>query len=1064
MTQRATPDTPEPGRMRLDKWLWAARFFKTRGAAAEAIDGGRAQVNGERVKRAKLVAPGDRIRIRHGPFEHLLTIRALSERRGPAKEAALLYEEDPVSKRAREDLARQLRAMPAAFHDGKGRPTKKQRRDIERLRRPLALLALLALPAIAVAQDPAAPLPTDPLVTVGTLPNGVRYFVRRNGRPERRLELRLVIQAGSVLEDDDQLGLAHFVEHMAFNGTRHFAKQDLVNYLESIGMRFGPDLNAYTSFDETVYILQVPTDSANIVRQAFRILEDWAHGVAFDSAEIERERGVVIEEWRAGRGSGARIRDQQLPVILKGSRYAERLPIGTTDVLERFSHSALRRFYRDWYRPELMAVVAVGDLDPDSAAALIRAHFAGIPPVDRPRERPEYPVPDHAEPLFAVASDPEATTSNVTVYFKQPLRAIETAGAYRRQVVEQLFLSMLNARLYERSQEADPPFIGAGAGQGRFVGPKEAFTTGATVAEGGVLRGLDAVLTEIERVSRFGFTPVELERAKARRLRGLERSYDERDKTDSWIYADEYVRHVVDAEPIPGIAAELELHRAFLPGVTLDDVNGLGRAWITTANRVVVASGPTKDDVPLPTAEALAEVFGTVIAKDITAYADTLGSVPLVAERPSGSPIMTERRIDEIGVIEWTLANGVRVVLKPTDFKADEIVMQAVSPGGTSLAPDEEAVSADRATMIVSVSGAGAFSDVELGKVLAGKVARATPFIGDEQEGFSGNASPRDLETLFQLVYLYATAARRDSSAFASLNARLTAFVQNRNKSPEAAFGDTLLVTLAQGHPRGRPMTPALIAEADLDEALAFYRDRFADFGDFTFFFVGNLDLEVMRPLVETWLGGLPSAGRQESWRDVGMRPPTGVVRKTVRKGLEPKARTQFVFTGPFADSRENRHAMRSLRDAMQIRLREVLREDMGGVYGVGVGASSDIVPDTTFQVTIGFGTDPAKLDELVAAVFAEVRALQAEGPSDSVVQKVKETQRRSLETSLRENRYWLGQLVAAHRYGSDPHDILTYERLIASLTADDIRRAAQLYLPLDNYVQVTLVPEVPTP
>ena len=1050
--------------MRLDKWLWAARFFKTRALAAEAIDGGRVQVNGERVKRARLVAPGDGLRIRQGPFEHRLTIRALSERRGPAKAAVLLYEEDAVSRRAREQLALQMRALPVTFHDGKGRPTKKQRRDIEKLKRPLVLLFLLALPVTATAQDLAAPLPVDPQVTVGTLPNGIRYFVRRNGRPEQRVELRLVVEAGSVLEDDDQLGLAHFVEHMAFNGTRRFAKQDLVNYLESIGMRFGPDLNAYTSFDETVYMLQVPTDSADIVRQAFRILEDWAHGVAFDSAEIERERGVVIEEWRQGRGAGARIRDQQLPVILRGSRYAERLPIGTTDVLEGFAHDALRRFYRDWYRPDLMTVVAVGDLDPDTAVALIRAHFGGIPAAPGPRARPTYPVPDHAEPLFTVASDPEQTTSNVAVYFKQPLRVIETVGAYRRQVIEQLFLAMLNARLYERSQEADPPFIGAGSGQGRFVGPKEAFTMGATVAEGGILRGLEAVLTEAERVGRFGFTQVELDRTKARRLRGLERSYDERANTDSWIYADEYVRHVVGREPIPGIAAELDLHRQFLPEVTLDDVNGLGRVWITTVNRVVVASGPAKDDVPLPTSEALAGVFADVLAKDVTAYADTLGSVPLVATRPTPSPVVSERRIEEIGVTEWTLGNGVRVVLKPTDFKADEIVMRAVSPGGTSLATDEDAVSADRATMIVSVSGAGAFSDVELGKVLAGKVARATPFIGDEEEGFSGNASPRDLETMLQLVYLYATAARRDSAAFASLNARLTAFVENRSQSPEAAFGDTLLVTLAQGHPRGRPMTPQLVAEADLDVALAFYRDRFADLGDFTFFFVGNVDPAVLRPLVETWLGGLPSAGRKETWRDIGMRPPTGIVRKVVRRGLEPKARTQFVFTGPFTDSREHRHAMRSMRDALQIRLREVLREDMGGVYGVGVGASSSIIPDTTFQVTIGFGADPARLDELVEAVVAEIRALQTAGPSDSVLQKVKESQRRSLETSMRENRYWLGQLVAAQRYGTDPRNLLSYEELISALSADDIRRAAQLYIRLDNYVQVTLMPEAPSP
>lgn len=1054
----------DPSHMRLDKWLWAARLFKTRALSAEAIEGGRVQVNGERVKRSKLVTPGDRLRVRHGPYEHLLTIRGLAERRGPAREAVMLYEEDPVSKRAREQLALQMRSLPTDFHSGKGRPTKKQRRDIEKFRDPLILLALLALPASLPAQDRDALLPVAPQVTTGTLANGIRYFVRQNSRPEHRVELRLVIQAGSVLEDDDQLGLAHFVEHMAFNGTRNFAKQELVNYLESIGMRFGPDLNAYTSFDETIYMLQVPTDTASILRQAFQILEDWAHGVAFDSVEIERERGVVIEEWRLGRGAGARMRDQQLPVILQGSRYADRLPIGHKDVLETFPHDALRRFYHDWYRPDLMAVIAVGDLEPDSIVALIEEHFARIPARADGRPRPTFPVPDHAEPLFTIASDPEATSSNVSVYFKQPLRPIETVGAYRQQVIEQLFLAMLNERLYERSQEADPPFIGAGAGQGRFVGPKEAFTMGAGVAEGGILRGLHTVLTEAERVERFGFTEVELERAKARRLRGLERSYDERDKTDSWIYADEYVRHVVEREPIPGIEAELELHRQFLPGVTLDDVNGLGRAWITEANRVVVASAPEKQGLELPTAAALAAVFAEVRGTDITAYTDTLGSVPLVAVRPTPAPVVAEREIPEIGVTEWTLGNGVRVVLKPTDFKADQILMQAVSPGGTSLAPDEQVVSADRATMIVSVSGAGPFSDVDLGKLLAGKVARASPYVGDEAEGFSGSASPRDLETMFELIYLYGTQARRDTAAFASLQARLTSFVQNRSQSPEAAFGDTLMVTLTQGHPRGRPLTTELVNAADLDIALDFYRDRFADFGDFTFFFVGNLDLAAMRPLVETYLGGLPSAGRTETWRDTGMRPPTGVIRKTVQRGLEPKARTQFVFTGPFQDSRENRHAMRSLQEALQIRLREVLREDMGGVYGVGIGASSSIIPDTAYQVTIGFGADPTRMDELVEALFAEIRLLQTEGPSDSVVQKVKEAQRRSRETSLRENRYWLSQLMAAERYGVDPRSILTYEELVSALTAEDIRRAAQWYLRLDNYVQVTLLPETPTP
>jgi len=1057
-------DRDPPTRMRLDKWLWAARLFKTRALAAAAIDGGRVQVNGERVKRAKVVGVGDELRVRQGPLEYRLYIRALAERRGPAREAAMLFEEDPVAKRERETRALQVRALSAAFHEGKGRPTKKQRRDLDRFKRSLVLLVLLALPSAALAQDLKAPLPVDPSVVTGTLPNGLQYFVRENRRPEQRAELRLVVRAGSVLEDDDQLGLAHFVEHMAFNGTTHFAKQDLVNYLESIGMRFGPDLNAYTNFDQTVYMLQVPTDTAEILHQAFQILEDWAHGVTFDSAEIERERGVVIEEWRAGRGAGARIRDQQLPVILQGSHYADRLPIGNREVLEHFPPEALRRFYRDWYRPDLMAVVAVGDFAADSIVALIREHFAGIANPPSPRPRPTFDVPDHAEPLFTVATDPEASSSNVAVYFKQPLRPMETIGAYRQQVIEGLFLAMLNERLYERSQDADPPFVNAGAGQGRFVGPKEAFTMGANVQEGGILRGLDAVLTEAERVARFGFTAPELERAKARRLRGLERSFDERDKTNSWIYADQYVSHVVDEDPMLGIGAQLEMHRQFLPGITLDDVNALARAWISEHNRVVVASGPDKAGVATPTVAELAAVFREVTEKPITAYADTLGTVPLLAVPPTPSPIVRETRMDEIGVIRWTLANGVQVVLKPTDFKADQILMRATSPGGTSLAPDSVAVSADRAGMVVNVSGAGPFSDVDLGKLLAGKVARAQPFIGDEEEGFSGSASPKDLETMFQLIYLYGTQPRRDSAAFASMQSRLMSFAQSRAQVPEAAFSDTLLVTITQHHPRVRPLTPELVNTAKLDEALDVYRDRFKDFGDFTFYFVGNVDTAALRPLVETYLGGLPSTGRHETWRDLGIRPPTGVVRKTVYRGVEPKARTQFVFTGPFEQTQKNRHVLRSMGEALQIRLREVLREDMGGVYGVGVGASSTVIPDTACQVTIGFGADPARLDELVDAVFKEIRALQSTGPADSVVQKVKEAQRRSRETNLRENGYWLSQLVTSDQWGLDPRNLLTYDTLIDQLTAEDIREAARRYIRLDNYVQVTLMPEAPKP
>lgn len=1046
--------------MRLDKWLWAARLYRTRALAAAAADGGKVEVNGRGAKRARDIAPGDEIRLKKGPFEYRLHVRALSERRGPAREAAALYEEDPAVRQARDRLAAQLRATPTAFHAGKGKPSKKQRRELARFKRKLALLPLLLLPASLPAQQ--APIPVDTAIRSGRLPNGIRYFIRANTRPENRAELRLVVEAGSVLEDADQLGLAHFTEHMAFNGTERFARQQLVNYLESIGMRLGPDLNAYTSFDETVYMLQVPTDTAAVVETAVRILADWAHGVTFDSAEVEKERGVVIEEWRLGRGAAARIRDQQFPVLFEGSRYAERLPIGRRDVLETFDHAALRRFYATWYRPDLMTVIAVGDFTPERIEALIRREFAAIPPAapDAP-PRPRFEVPDRTEPAFAVATDPEATSSSVAVLFLQPPREHTTVAAFRQQIVERLFLRMLNARLFERAQEADPPFLGAGAGQGRFIGAKEFFQMGAGVRAGGIARGLAALLTEAERVQRHGFTAGELERARAQLLRGMERAWEEREKTESRVYAAELIRHVLAGEPVPGVDWELARYREFLPTVTLDEVDRLAGAWITDYNRVVLADAPARDDAGVPAVDSLERVFTAAVAGPVAAYEDALTDAPLVAAPPAPSPVVADSSIPDVGFTIWTLGNGVRVILKPTDFKADEILFRASSPGGYSLASEDEWVSAYYADWILSASGAGPFSAVDLQKQLAGKAISVGPMILELEEGFSGSASPRDLETALQVLYLYFTAPRRDSAAFAATRQRLFAMYEDRSASPDAAFFDTLRVTLSQYHPRYLPPSTEQLDALSLDQALAFYRDRYADASDFTFIFVGNFTPDSIRPLIERWVGGLPAHGREETWRDLGVDPPTGVIRKTVRRGLEDKGRTQIVFTGPWDDSREARHDLRSLGEALQLRLRDVLREDLGGTYGVGVSATSSIRPDAEYAVRVSFGADPARLDELTAVVFDEIRAFQEAGPADSIVRKVQEAQRRSRETALRENRYWLGQIWASLEYDVDWANFLTgYERLIDGLTAETLRDAARRWLRTDNYVQVSLVPE----
>ncbi|UCC73010.1 MAG: insulinase family protein [Gemmatimonadota bacterium] len=933
------------------------------------------------------------------------------------------------------------------------------------MKRPLLalLIALVAaFPAAAQqpALDPESPLPVDRAVTVGTLPSGLRYYIRENREPRARAELRLVVKAGSILEEEDQRGLAHFIEHMAFNGTEHFEKQELVDYLERIGMRFGPELNAYTSFDETVYMLTVPTDSAELVATAFQILEDWAHGQVFDHDEIDKERGVIVEEWRLGRGAASRIRDKQFPILFQGSRYAERLPIGVPEVIETFEYETLKRFYRDWYRPDLMAVVAVGDFEAATVEQLIHRHFAGTPMPDSAPERPTYPIPDHDETLFAIATDPEATFNSVAVYWKQPAREDGTLGAYRQSIVESLYNRMLNVRLFELTQEAEPPFLGASSGQGRFIGAKEVYVLGAGVEDNGHERGLEALLTEARRVARHGFTETELEREKLELLRWLEQLYSEREKTESSAYAAEYVRAFLYDEPIPGIVYEFETHQGLLPGVQLDEVNRLAREWITDRSRVILVDGPEKEGVGVPTEEELLAVFAAAGAAELAAYVDAATDEPLVPHLPEPAEIVEIEEIEEIGVQRWTLANGVLVLLKPTDFKDDEILFNGSSPGGISLASDDQYVAATTAATVVSLGGVGEFSLVDMQKKLAGKVVRVSPSIGSLFEAIGGRASPTDVETMFQLIYLYFTAPRCDSTAYLSFKSRLQAFLANREADPQAAFADTLNATLTQSHFRTRPPSTGLYDEMDLDVSYDFFRDRFADASDFVFVFVGNFDPDSLRPLIQTYIGGLPSIGRAETWRDEGVRYPGGVIRKTVHKGMEPRSQTQIVFTGPFEWTRDNRYAMRALGNVLRIRLREVLREDMGGTYGVSASGAGSRDPTQDYQFGIGFGTAPERLDEMVGAVFQEIDSLQTVGPTQEDIDKVKEMQRRQYEVDLRENDFWLGQLVAAERYGTDPRNILTYEELIDGLTVDVVRDAALRYLRTDNYVQVSLYPD----
>jgi zinc protease len=905
-----------------------------------------------------------------------------------------------------------------------------------------------------------SPIPLDSSVTTGRLDNGLKYYIQVNRKPEKRAEIRLAVNAGSVLEDDDQVGLAHFTEHMAFNGTAHFPKQELVYFLESIGMSFGPEINAYTNFDETVYMLEVPTDTAGVLDKAFLILEDWARGIRFDPAEIQKERGVVIEEWRLGRGAEARMQDKQYPVLFKGSRYADRLPIGKKEILETFKPEALKRFYGDWYRPDLMAVVAVGDFDLNKTEDMIRAHFGNLPASSHAKERKVFPVPDHKETLFSVESDPEATGSEIDLYFLGPLLPDKTLADYRRIVIENLYDTMMNQRLYELTKRPDPPFLYALSGKGRFVRSKGVYYLGAGVKDNGIERGLKTLLTEVERVRRYGFIPSEFDRAKSEVLRGLEKAFSERGKTESRKYASELVRNAMTGEPDPGVGWEFETTKKIMPDIRLEEINRLPAEWMTDSNRVVLVNLPQKEGVRKPAEAELSALFRQALDQQIEPYHDDALDRPLVAAEPQSGRITGIRTNPKLGTTEWTLSNGVRVVLKPTDFKNDEIRFSAYSPGGNSLVSEKNEIAAMTAVSAVKEGGAGAFNAVQLDKRLTGKMVGVSPSLGMLTEGISGSASPKDAETMFQLIYLYMTAPRKDNDAFSSYRDRLRGMLENRSKRPESAFQDTLQVVLAQHHRRARPWSVSMLDEMNLDSSYAVYQDRFADADDFTFFFVGTFRPDSLKSKILTWLGGLPSRGRKESWKDLGIRPPGGIIEKTVRKGIEPKSRAAIVFTGPWDWTPENNYRFESMAGFLRIRMREVLREDMGGTYGVSVSPSTAKYPDQEYSLSISFGCSPDRVEDLVQTVFRQIDSLKTFGPKPGDLAKVKEIQRRDFETDVKQNGFWLNSLSGSDFNRENPDLILDTPNWIRNLSVKDVQKTARRVFNMDRYVKVVLLPE----
>jgi zinc protease len=904
-------------------------------------------------------------------------------------------------------------------------------------------------------------LPYDPDVIAGKLPNGLTFYIRKNSEPKNRAVLYLVTKAGSVLETDEQQGLAHFTEHMAFNGTRDYPKNELVNYLQKSGVKFGADLNAYTSFDETVYQLPLPTDSIKVFANGFNILANWAAYQTFDPKEIDGERGVVLEEERArGKDAEERIRNQTLPVLLNNSRYALRLPIGKEEIIKNFKPETITGFYHDWYRPDLQAVIAVGDFDPVAVLGAIKYNFSSLRNPASEKPRTYYDVPPTPGTVVKIATDKEFPYTLAEIIVKHPQTVVKTVADYMQSIRVELFNQMLNDRLNELLQKPNPPFLYGRSAYGAFTGRQDAFTTIAVAKSPAELQtAVKAAVAETERVRQFGFTLTELERAKQSALLAINNAYNERDKTQSEYFVREYQQNFLTGAAIPGISFAYSFYVNNIGKITLAELNAMAGKFVSDQNRVVIVEAADKDKDKLPDEKTL---LGWIAAAggNLKPYIDYTNDNPLIDKLLPAGKVVSSVADSLIGTTTLTLSNGVKVILKPTKFKNDQILINGYSFGGTSLASDQDFTSDDMAAGIVGGSGISNFSQAELDKKLSGKIVRVSPYISDIAQGISASTTPRDFETAMQLIYLYFTKPRKDADIWQSNINQTKSILATRSLDPASIFEDTISATLSNHNFRGMVITTEQLKTATLDKAFSFYQDRFSDASGFVFSLVGNFDVEVIKPFLVAYLGSLPSANRKETYKNLDIHPPAGQITKTVYKGIGDKSSVQLVFSGNYEYSEDNNVQMDALESILQIKLDQRLREKEGQVYSPGVKASYKKIPNSTYSFTVYFECAPANVDKLVSATMEEIEKIKQNGALPLDIEKFAVTEARSTQVQLKENIFWAGYLGSSSQNGDDPDAILKHVGDLSNVTPQTTKDAANKYLSGANLIKFILLPE----
>jgi len=927
-----------------------------------------------------------------------------------------------------------------------------------------ALFFLVILAVNSSAQE-LQPLPIDPKVRYGKLDNGLTYYIRANKEPKQRAEFFIAQNVGAILENDNQNGLAHFLEHMAFNGTKNYPGKGIINYFETIGVKFGSNINAGTSLDETVYNLSdVPTIRDGIIDSALLVLHDWSNFITLDGGEINDERGVIREEWRTGAGAERRMWKEANKLKYPGSQYAKRDVIGDTAIINNFDHQTIRDFYKKWYRPDLQAILIIGDVDVDKVEAKIKSTFADISKKENTGERPVYPILDNAAPIIAVVRDPEARMTRIELEYKQdklPANVKLSMVGYAKLTINSLISTMIANRFEEITQQADAPFVAGYGNYGELVKSKDAFQLLAIPKEGKELEGLSALLLEAEKIKRFGFTNSELERAKTDYLKNLEKSYNERDNQKNNALVREYVRNFLTQEPIPGIEWEYTTVKMILPQLKLEIINQVAKSYVTDSNLIVSIMAPEKEAVKVPTQAQILAAIDASKKADLKPKAEETMNKPLIEKAPKAGKVAKTAENKVLGTTEWTLNNGVKVVFKPTTFKKDEILMTAFSDGGLSKVKNTaDLPSATLAASIVPNNGLGEYNQIELNKILTGKIASVSPSIDAYDEGFSGNSSVSDFETMLQLIYLNFTAPRKDDNAFKALLNNYRASLANSEKDPRKAFSDTVGVMLANHSSRQVTINLKTLDFIDQDKALAIFKERFAVPANFTFIFTGNVDPnnEAVKNAICTYLGSLKSAKGGQKFTDNNIRKPKGKVSNVFAKEMKVKKASNFIlYSALMPFNMTNRTAVTAIGSILNIRYLESIREKEGGSYGVGVRGSMNNTPIDEATLMMQFDTDPLKQAKLMAIIHSEVAEIIAKGPRADDFQKVKENMLKKYKEDVEQNPWWSGAL---ERFYQDKLNLVAdYKASVEALTPELIQTTLKNIVSQGNVLEVVMKP-----